>query len=184
MIEAPELSAEPLAVPGEVTALIREMGVERLIAERSKSEEWRKLNRIEQVLAEYPQQEMPLHHVFTPHLYSRSILIPADTFATTRIHLFDHPFVISAGIVSVWNDGAWERLCASHIGVTKAGTRRLLYAHTDVVWHSFHVTDETDTDKLVDILTFNPVNLGHLDSLAPEKLEALSAAAKYRMQLV
>lgn len=158
--------------------------VEALIAERAGSPEWGQLNVADRLIAECPQVKMPLYHLFGPGWYARSIFIPAGTIATTRIHRHEHPFVLSAGEALVWTDeGRWERLCASHIGVTKAGTRRILYARTDVIWHTFHVTNETDPAKLVDILTFDPVKLGHLDGLAPEKLAALREHANPSQEL-
>jgi hypothetical protein len=173
-------------VPEGITSLVKNAGsIEALIAQHAESEGWKKLNQIERALAELPQVELPLLHTFTPKLYSRSIVIPAGTLCTTRIHLFEHPFVVSAGCVSVWNDEAgWEVFHASHIGVTKAGTRRLLYAHTDVVWHTFHVTDNTDPDSLVDELTFDPVDLGHLDGIDPEKRGQISNAAKTKRTIL
>lgn len=151
-----------------------------VIAARASSPAWDRINAIEQAVARCPQTHMPLHHTFTPGLCGRSILIPAGTIATTRIHLKEHPFVVSAGIVWAWDAEAeqWERIQASHIGVTKAGTRRVLYAETDVVWHTFHVTDETDPEKIVDALTFDPVKLGHLEDLPAEQLAALREHAK------
>lgn len=158
--------------------------VAELIAERAVSPAWQQINEAENVIARSQQVEMVLYHVFTPHLYTRSILIPAGTIATTRIHLHEHPFIISAGIVLVWSDeGRWERFQASHIGVTKAGTRRILYAETDVVWHTSHVTDETDLQKLTDELTFDPVKLGHLDEISIEQLAALREHANPSLAL-
>lgn len=149
-----------------------------VVSVRQESPEWHRINAIERAIARCPQTDMPLHHTFTPHLCGRSILIPAGTIATTRVHLHEHQFVISAGVVWVWAEGQWERIQASHIGVTSAGTRRVLYAETDVVWHTFHVTDETDPNKIVDLLTFDPVKLGHLDGISAEQLAALREHAK------
>lgn len=173
-----------LAILPAIGPVICSVPVRELIAARAESDTWRQINEVENVFARAPQVAMPLHHVFTPHLYSRSIVIPADTIATTRIHLHEHPFVISAGIVWVWSDdNRWEKLQASHIGVTKAGTRRILYAETDVVWHTFHVTDETDLQKLTDELTFDPVKLGHLDELSVKQLAALREHANSTIAL-
>lgn len=153
--------------------------VAELISKRAASPEWMQINAADKLIAQAPQVHMPLHHVFTPGLYSRSIFIPAGTIATTYIHLHNHPFVISMGSVLVWTDEEkWERLQASHIGVTKAGTRRILYAETNVIWHTFHVTNETDLNKLVDELTFDPVKLGHLDDLSADQMAALREHAK------
>lgn len=147
-----------LLVPGEVTALVLEKGVEALIAERSKSEEWQKIEAIEHTLSELPQQKLPLNHLFGPGWYCRSICLPAETLLTSRIHLFSHPFIISMGAVSVWSDACgWELMRASHVGVTTPGTRRILYAHTDVIWTTVHLnpTNETDPDEIVKRVTWS-----------------------------
>ena len=166
------------AIPA-IGPLAASVPIEDIVAQRAQTPEWKQINEMDRLIAECPQVHMPLLHTFTPNLYARSIYIPAGTIATTLIHRHEHPFVISMGEVSVWTDeGRWERLCASHIGVTKQGTRRVLYAHTDVIWHTFHVTNETDPNKLVDELTFDPVKLGHLDDLSPDQLAALREHAK------
>lgn len=168
----PAESDRLLPQPGGADSRI--MPIEDLIAKRSRSEEWKQINDADRLIAQCPQVKMPLYHLFGPGWYARSIFIPADTIATTLIHRQEHPFVVSLGNVSVWTDeDRWEHLFAPHIGVTKPGTRRLLYAHTDVIWHTFHVTNETDLKKLVDELTFDPVKLGHLNELTSEQLDAL-----------
>lgn len=134
---------------------------------------WGKLNQIERMIAECPQIDCPLEHVFTPNLYSRKITMPAGSLITSRIHRFEHPFVILRGKVAVWNDGDWEVLEAGYFGVTKPGSRRLLFTYEDTDWVTFHVTDKTDPDELVEVLTASPESLGHLDDLSPEKLAAV-----------
>lgn len=93
--------------------------------------------------------ECPVRHIFTPGLYAREIFMPAGTVVTSKIHKTEHPYVISQGVISVWSeDEGIEHLYAPHTGVTKPGTRRVLYAHTDTIWTTFHVSDETDLAKL------------------------------------
>lgn len=119
------------------------------VQSRLGSAAWQEIDRAEEVMRKFPQQEMPLRHVFTPGLYTREITMPAGTLLTSRIHLFEHPFVISKGAVSVWSDEhGWERFQAPYLGITKPGTRRVLYIHEETVWTTFHVTNETDPDKI------------------------------------
>ena len=125
------------------------------VEEKLKSEEWRRVDAIEAELEKLPQVELPLHHVFTPGLYVREILLPKGTMLTSRIHLTEHPFIISAGVVSIWTaeDGC-VTLQAPHTGITKPGTRRILYAHTDVIFSTCHTTNETDPDEIVRQITY------------------------------
>lgn len=174
-------------VPLTVTALVQRMEAHNIILGREGSEDWQRINAIERDLAEMPQVEMPLNHTFADGQYGRSIFIPAGTLATTRIHLYGHIFVLSLGSVSTW-EGAklgWQFMAAPHIGTTSPGTRRIVYAHTDTIWTTMHLNprNETDPDKLVDELTFDPCKFGHLDDLSPGKMAAIQANCRENKQL-
>ena len=106
------------------------------------------------VLGRLPQVEMPLTHRFTPGLYIREILMPKGTLVISRTHKFEHPFVVSKGRVSVWDqDWGVKHITAPYCGITKPGTRRVLLIHEDCVWTTFHVTTETDPEKIVEQVT-------------------------------
>lgn len=104
----------------------------------------------------FPCVAFPLVHRFTPGLYIREIHIPAGHILTSREHLLEHPFTISKGRISVRSET--EGLVtyeAPHTGITKPGTRRVLIAHTDTIWTTYHLNpdDETDPDKIVGKIT-------------------------------
>jgi hypothetical protein len=112
------------------------------------------LDQCEDIINSRPEQEMPVTHTFTPGMYIRQIFIPARTILTSRIHLTEHPFVISKGDISVWTAATGtQRFKAPYSGVTKPGTRRLLFAHDDTIWTTFHATDETDVEKITNAIT-------------------------------
>jgi len=91
---------------------------------------------------------LPTKHTFTPGLYTRQITMPATSLVISRIHLHEHPFVISKGRVSVYDGKEIVVLEAPHQGVTPAGTKRILYVHEDTVWTTFHVTDKSSFDEI------------------------------------
>lgn len=165
--------------------------VRELVEARMNSPEWSDINKYEQAAVQLPQVVCPLVHLFTPvpgypelFLYTRKILMPAGTIVSSRIHLFEHPFTIAAGVVSVWdNETGWKTFCAPYSGVTLPGTRRVLFIHEDTTWLTHHVTSQSDPDKVVDEVTYDHVKLGHMDSLSPEKLAELQAGAKPRREL-
>ena len=106
-------------------------------------------------VGELPPVEMPIVHRFTPGLYIRQIFMPKGTLAVSKLHKTEHPYVISQGRVSVWmpgGDGEVNYLSAPHTGVTKPGTRRVLYVHEDTLWTTFHPTTETDLGRLEALL--------------------------------
>ncbi len=107
------------------------------------------VNELEKQLAKLPQVNLPLRHIFTPGLYVREIFIPKGTLCTTKIHKTEHPFVISAGSVAVWTkEYGIVRYAAPFTGVTKSGTRRVIYATEDTIWSTFHPTAETDLKRI------------------------------------
>lgn len=98
-----------------------------------------------------PLVDFPLVHRFTPGMYIREIFMPAGSVLTSKIHKTEHPYVISKGVVTVWTaeQGAIT-LSAPHTGITKPGTRRVLFVHEDTVWTTFHVGDETKVEDVED----------------------------------
>jgi hypothetical protein len=117
----------------------------------------REFDRIEQEMAKHPQVRLPLRHLFTPGLYIRECFLPAGTRLTSKIHMSEHPFVISMGRVTVWSGIEGEEpqvFGAPYTGVTKPGTRRVIHAHEDTIWSTFHPTNETDVAKIERELIF------------------------------
>lgn len=126
------------------------------------------LNDLEVALAKLPRVEMPVTHRFTKGMYIREIQIPAETMLTSMTHKTEHPFVLSKGKIMVTSDNEGSVIYeAPYTGITKAGTRRALHALTDVVWTTFHVTDETDVEKICEQI-LEPVNTKHIED-AQEK---------------
>ena len=128
------------------------------IATLMQTEEWKRINALESALESMPPEyhlDAPLTHVFTPGLYGRKVLMRKGALLTSRIHLTEHQFVVLRGVVSVWDgDEGVVTLRAGHNGITKAGTRRVLFIHEDCEWMTFHATNETDPDKIVMQLTY------------------------------
>lgn len=116
----------------------------------TKEEYLRAVDKIEaEIIAPGPRAVLPVKHIFTPGLYSREIFMPKGTLVTSKIHKTEHPYVISMGVVSVWTemDGVIN-IAAPYSGITKPGTRRLIYVHEDCIWTTFHPTNHTDVDKI------------------------------------
>ena len=143
---------------------------ETLVETRRGTEEWAKLDAADVAIAQMPQHDFTVRHVYTPGLCVREIFMPAGAILTSRIHLFEHPFVISLGVCSVWSDEhGWEVLRAPHTGITKPGTRRALYIHEDTIWSTFHVTTETNPKKMLAAITYDHLKLGHLSEIPADQ---------------
>ena len=104
-----------------------------------------------------------LRHTFTDGLYTREIFMPKGAMIISRIHLFEHPFIVSQGKVSVYDGESIVTLTSPYQGVTKAGTKRVLYVHEDTVWTTFHVTEkktfeEIDKNRVITCDSFDEFN--------------------------
>ena len=87
--------------------------VHRMVEERRTTPQWKEIDRFEQIAAELPQQRCPLKFLTTPGMLTRVIFMAAGTRLTSKIHLFEHPFVIASGAADVWTlETGWVRLRA------------------------------------------------------------------------
>lgn len=108
-----------------------------------------KLDDLEAAIVNGPPADCPVTHRFAPGLYIREIFIPAGTLLTSAIHKTEHPFVLAQGRIAVVSDNEGQVIYeAPHVGITQPGTRRALFAQTDVVWVTIHKTDKTDLEEI------------------------------------
>jgi hypothetical protein len=92
-----------------------------------------------EILRRFKEIDLPLTHTFTPGLYIRQIFMPAGALLTSQIHNTEHPFTISIGLCTVFTRTEGVQLYgAPYTGITKPGTKRLLYIHEDTVWTTYH----------------------------------------------
>lgn len=107
-----------------------------------------RVDELEVYMAEnYQIIDCPLVHRFTPGMYIREIFMPAGSLITSKIHKTEHPFTVSKGKVAVSIDGKdWEEFEAPYTGITKPGTRRILYIIEDCIWTTYHVNSDNCED--------------------------------------
>lgn len=92
--------------------------------------------------------DCPLKHVFTPGLYTRTILMQEGALVTSMVHRERHQYVVSKGsaLVKIGN-GEWIRIDAPYVGITEAGTRRVLFILEECVWTTAHKTEVLPLDE-------------------------------------
>lgn len=99
--------------------------------------------------------EMPLTHRFSDGMYTREIFIPAGTLLTGKIHKHDHPnFLMSGEVLVVTESEGKEHLKGPLTMISPPGTKRALYAITDVTWVTVHLnpTNTQDLGELENIV--------------------------------
>ena len=126
------------------------------IAESEFKEMYQKgLLALQKDLKELEQIEAPLLHDFAPGLYLRRILMPAGAFIIGRTHKTEHFNIVMSGAANVMIDGKIEYIEAHYVFKSKAGAKKILYILEDMIWCTSHPTDETDLDKLEEMLIYS-----------------------------
>lgn len=92
----------------------------------------------------------PLKHTFADGLYIREIFMPKGQIVSTGIHKVEHPYFVQKGDVSVLTDEGIKRVKAPYNGITKPGTKRLIYMHEDTIWITVHATDKKDPESILE----------------------------------
>ncbi len=104
-------------------------------------------------LAGMPQLDAPVTHRFAPGVYLREIFMEADSIVIGRVHKTRHFNVLLTGAcLIVHADGSREELRAPFTFVSEAGVQKVLYILEDMRWQTIHPSEETDLQKLDDLL--------------------------------
>lgn len=129
------------------------------------------IDELELAIAKLPLIDLEVVHRFAKGMYIRELHIPAGVMVTTMTHKTQHPFVVSKGIIKVSSDTEGSvTIEAPYTGITEPNTRRAAHAVTDTIWTTFHVTDETDPNKIAE------------EILEPKDMSLISAAAGKEIQ--
>jgi hypothetical protein len=105
------------------------------------------IEHLESEILKRDQVELPMKHHFAPGLYAREMFIPKGTVLTGAVHKTEHLSVF-VGDITVWTDGGMKRLTGHNTIVSKAGAKRVGFAHEDTWCTGFFVTDKTDVQEL------------------------------------
>jgi len=139
---------------------IEKCNTENVIASKVPSiEEISSASTIEQLeyqMSQMPDGYFPTEHLFLPGMYVRKIFMPAGSLITSMQHKTKHPFVIASGRLRVMDQVGVVEYEAPIVGVTEAGTKRVLYIYEDTTWITFHANPEniTDADEMAAYLTY------------------------------
>lgn len=112
-----------------------------------------RVQRLEKALDAHEQVDCPVCHYFAPGMYAREIRIPKGTVLVGAVHKTENLAVLSAGKLQLVTDSGTVEIEAPHTLTVKPGQKNCALALEDAVWTNFFPTDETDPDKLVEILS-------------------------------
>lgn len=113
--------------------------------EISKTVIGKSIDELERVMLDnFPAIDCPVTNRFTDGMYVREIFMPKGAFITSKIHKTQHQYFILKGKAIVWIDGVEQFLEAPHIGITEAGTRRVLFILEDTIWATAHPNPDNE----------------------------------------
>jgi hypothetical protein len=106
-------------------------------------------------LRSLPQVDCDTQHYFGPSLYVRQVTMPAGSVIIGKSHKAEHMCVMLQGRMLIINeDGSKTELVAPKTFVGTPG-RKVAYIMETTVFQNIFVTDETDIDKLENMLVDN-----------------------------
>lgn len=101
------------------------------------------------------KRELDLKHTFMNGVYVRELFIPKGTLLVGKIHKQECVNIVSKGDISVATESGTARVKAGYSVVSPAGIQKIGYAHEDTVFINIFRTDETDPEKVEDVIAWD-----------------------------
>jgi len=101
------------------------------------------ISNLDTTTAESVQKANPVKHTLAGGCYIREIYNPANEIIITKIHKKEHPFFLMKGEMSILTEEGIQHIKAPYQGITKPGTKRVIYTHEECVFVTVHATENT-----------------------------------------
>ena len=92
-----------------------------------------------------------IHH-FSSGIYAKQMMLPKGYFALSHAHEYDHLSILASGKVVVKTDDTEETFTAPACLTIKKHMNHSITALEDAHWFCIHATDETDPNKVDEVL--------------------------------
>ena len=92
-----------------------------------------------------------VHH-FSDGIYAKQMVIPAGHIVGSHAHAYSHLSVLASGDVVVDANGVLTDYVGPACIEIKAGVEHRVFAKTNAVWFCIHATEETDVNKIDEVL--------------------------------
>jgi quercetin dioxygenase-like cupin family protein len=96
--------------------------------------------------------ESVIKHFFSDGVYAKQMHLPKGHGAITHQHKYSHLSILAKGTVIVTCDGEQTTYTAPTCIEIKAGVNHGIYAIEDSDWFCVHATEETDVEKVDEVL--------------------------------
>lgn len=112
-----------------------------------------KVERLEAAMLSRPQVHCPVAHFTAPGQIARRMEISAGTTVTGAIHKIEHLVIIAKGRLRIVTEHGTRDVTAGDVITCKPGMKNAVTALEDSAWVNVFALDETDPDKLVELVT-------------------------------
>jgi hypothetical protein len=106
--------------------------------------------KLQDFMLQQEQAETETIHHFSDGIYARELRIPAGVCIVGALHKTKHFMMVSKGRCSIATHEGSTVVEAPYIVETQPGIKRVVYAETDTIMTTFHVTNETDIEKIAE----------------------------------
>ena len=106
--------------------------------------------KLQDFMLQQEQAETETIHHFSDGIYARELRIPAGVCIVGALHKTSHFMMVSKGRCSIATHEGSKIVEAPYMVETQPGIKRVVYAETDTVMTTFHVTNETDIEKIAE----------------------------------
>ena len=90
------------------------------------------------------REDYPVSNVLVDGVLSRTVRLPKGHLVVGEIHKYESINFLISGELRIHYNGKVNHLKAPSMIVSKANTRKVVFALEDVVWTSIHKTDKTN----------------------------------------
>ena len=112
-----------------------------------------KVQRLEATILGLPQVDCPVTHFTAPGQIARRMEIPAGTVVTGAVHKIEHLIIIAKGRLRIVTEEGTRDVLAGDVITCKPGMKNAVTALEDSAWVNVFALEETDPDKLVELVT-------------------------------
>jgi len=96
--------------------------------------------------------DLGIVHNFSDGLYAKQMFVPQGYVIGQHAHEFSHLSILAKGKVIVRTDNSVTEYTAPACLEIKEGIHHAIEALEDTVWFCIHATDETDINKIDEVL--------------------------------
>ena len=98
-------------------------------------------------LLKMEQAEPETKNTFHGGMYCRQVFFKAGFLVVGKVHKREHFFFVASGTLLVTTDDGPQNMVGPQMVCSPPGTRRAVYAQTDVLCMTFHRTDATTVEE-------------------------------------